>query len=109
MESKASSPSWSTLPSAQALIVALEAQLKIYSQPAKGDEKLEVETSETVWGWTSGNPVVIFQVVGGNCKEPSWYLGSSKDIKLINKDAASCTRVQAEQFGAQKSITILET
>ena len=54
--------------STEARIIALEAQLRIYSQPEKGDVKLEGETPETVWGRTRGNPAGIFQSMVGNCE-----------------------------------------
>ena len=35
--------------SIEARVIALEAQLRIYSQPEKGDVKVKGETPETVW------------------------------------------------------------
>ena len=56
--------------SIEAGIIALEAQLRIYAQPEKGDGKLKGETSETVW---EENPKRILKIFSkswnGNCKE----------------------------------------
>ena len=57
--------------SAEARIIPLEAQLKIYSQPERVDVKLEGETPKTVWGKISENLAAICQALGGNCKELS--------------------------------------
>ena len=83
--------------STEARIIALEAQLRIYPQPKRGDVKLEGETPETVWGRTRGTPAGIFQAMGGNYKEPSQLLWSSKEIKInmicVNKNAVSCANL----------------
>ena len=58
--------------SAEAMIIAFEAQLRIYSQPEKGDNKLKGETPKNQCeGGTRGNLAVTCQAMGGNCREPS--------------------------------------
>ena len=40
---------------------------------------------------------------------PSFIKGNEVNTICVNKDAVSCTGVQAEQFGAQKSIAVVKT
>ena len=53
--------------SAETRIIALEAWLRIFSQPENGVFLLEDDIHETVWGRTRENPAGIFQAVSGNC------------------------------------------
>ena len=55
MESKVIKPTMKQT-NTEARIIALEVQLRIYSQ-------------QTAWGRTRGNPAEICQAMGGNCKE----------------------------------------
>ena len=69
---------------ADARIAALEAKLRISSQPEEGDiKKTKGETpKEPAWRRNRGNPMMTCQASGAKCKEPSWFLGHQKGTSM---------------------------
>ena len=53
---------------AEARIIALDAQLRIFSQPENGDVQLEGETPETVWG---GSVEILLGKLVATTKNPA--------------------------------------
>ena len=86
--------------SAETRIIALEAQLRIDSQPKKGDVKLEGETPKTNVGENQSESCSNFPGKGWQFQESQLTLMAfeRKKVDMISvKDAVSCTSVQAEQ------------
>ena len=73
-------------------IAALEAKLRITSQPKEGDfKKMEGQMpEEPKWGSNRGNPVMTHQASGAKHKELGRLLGSSNEetnMSFVDKDA----------------------
>ena len=100
------------LTNAEARIIALEAQLRIYSQPERCDDKLEGD----FWNSVGKNQRESYRnLLGcgwqlqGTWLSPRVIKGNKVNMIYVNKDTVSCASVHAEQWSAQKSTAVVNT
>ena len=95
------------------MTIALEAQLRINSQPKKGDVKLEWDTSKIPIKENQRESCNTLQDIGWPLQRTKLTPRTTKRYKVnvmcVNKDAVSCIGVQVEPLGAQKRIAVVYT